>query len=256
LGLNILGLPAEADLSSSRALLVAAAEAARAAGAVVVGGHTIRTPEPLYGLAVVGFVTPQAIWTISGAQAGDVVLLTKPLGTGVLISRARRDKDAARVMVELAGELTLSHGPAVDALRDVEVHAATDVSGFGLAGHAADLADASGVTLALRADGVPIYAQARSLLAQGHTTSLTADNERDMRGRVDVAPGLDRAQLGMLYDPQSAGPLLLVVAAADAVRAVAALRGAGCRAAVAIGRVSDRREASVEIRLSEPECPA
>jgi selenide, water dikinase len=232
LAMSILGMPKDAELESFQQLLRASSRTCRRVGAALVGGHTIRSSEPLFGLAVVGLSDPRQRWMLSGAVPGDALILTKALGAGLLISAARRDPAAEAELGAHAQPLTLDHAAAVEALAGEPVHAATDVSGFGLAAHAANLAEGSRVGLRIDAAAVPVFEASRGLAEQGYETSITAANMRDPRARFASASVPLRR---ILCDPQTAGPLLLATAADSASRVVELLRQVGYPAACVIG---------------------
>jgi selenide, water dikinase len=209
LALSIAAFPEELPVEMLGAILGAADEQVRAAGGLLAGGHTIRDREPKYGLAVVGTVHPDGIWTKSGARPGDALFLTKPLGTGLVLEGHKRGRLGE---VELAGAVramrTLNRD-AADVLRSLEPNAATDVTGFGLLGHAAETASRSGVRLRLDAERLPALDGAREVAADGITTGGDRRNREFAGPHVQVGPEV-RAELERLaYDPQTAGGLLL-----------------------------------------------
>lgn len=247
LALSILGMPAEADVVSFQQLLQASSDVCRRAGAAVAGGHTIRSDEPLFGLAVIGLSDPRRLWTLSGAVPGDALILTKELGAGLLISAARRDHTMEAELRAFAERLTVDHAAAVEALADEPVHAATDISGFGLVGHAANLAEASGVGVRIDAGAVPVYDVARHLADQGHETSITAANMRDDRACFETGSAAIRR---ILHDPQTAGPLLFATPKTAASGAVDQLRQAGYGSSCIVGEVVERSDPAVVVHAT------
>jgi selenide,water dikinase len=213
------------------AILEGAAEALAEAGAVLLGGHTVRDPELKFGLSVVGQADPGRLLTNAGAREGQRLLLTKPLGTGVLINAFKFDKldeeglePALQQMERLnaeAARLALAHG----------VTGATDVTGFGLAGHALGMARASGAGLRLVFERLPVYDSFYRLAKAGVTTGCTEANEDDTRSAVSDRVGLDRLQRDVLFDPQTSGGLLLATPAGSAPALLAALLAGGHQAA-------------------------
>jgi selenide, water dikinase len=209
LALSIAAFPEELPVSELGAVLAGADEQVRAAGAILAGGHTIRDNEPKYGLAVVGTVRPDAVWRNAGARAGDALYLTKPLGTGIVL-QAHRDgvapegalEAAIRSMVEL-------NRSAADALRQFEPNAVTDVTGFGLLGHAHELASASGVRTVLEAARLPALPGARELAEAGVRTGGDRRN-RDFAG-PHVESVAAESELALAYDPQTSGGLLVAL---------------------------------------------
>ena len=212
-------------------ILRGAAEIMDEADAVLLGGHTVRDAELKFGLAVVGTADPERLLTNAAARPGDRLILTKPLGTGVLINAYRKGKladdglePALREMERLndtAAELALKHG----------ARAATDITGFGFAGHALEIAAASGVALQVAFSELPVHERFHSLVEQGVTTGSTEPNRRATADRLDHTLGLDPTRREVLYDPQTSGGLLLSVPDEHAGALLAELQGSGLQAA-------------------------
>jgi selenide,water dikinase len=231
--LNLCCFPALED-EGARALagiLRGAAEALVDAGAVLLGGHSVRDEELKFGLSVIGEADPKRLLTNAGARPGDRLLLTKPLGTGILINAFKVDKldeaglePALREMERLndvASRLALEHG----------AHAATDVTGFGLTGHALSLAKASGAGVRFVFERLPVHEQVYRLIKAGVTTGCTVANEDNVGALLTDGAGLDRVRREILFDPQTSGGLLLAVSPESAPALLAALLAAGHRAA-------------------------
>jgi selenide, water dikinase len=214
LALSIAAFPEELPTEVLAAVLAGADEAVRAAGAILAGGHTIRDDEPKYGLAVVGTVHPSGIWPKSGAEPGDVLYLTKPLGTG-LVLQAERDRIApGGALARAVATMKTSNRDAADALRPFAPNAVTDVTGFGLLGHAYEMASRSGVRLLLEEAALPALPGALELARNGVRTGGDRRN-RDFAGpRVDLTAS--PAGEALAYDPQTSGGLLVSVPAAKA----------------------------------------
>src|SRR5919199_1767990 len=208
LALSIAAFPEELPLDVLARVFSAADEQVRAAGALLAGGHTIRDVEPKYGLAVVGTVHPDAIWPKNGARAGDALFLTKPLGTGLVLSGWNRGEvDTAAFEAAVAWMRTLNKD-AADALRGFGPNAVTDVTGFGLLGHAHEMAERSGVRVQLEAERLPALDGALQAARAGVRTGGDPRN-RDFAGPHVDAHGVDDATLALAYDPQTAGGLLV-----------------------------------------------
>ena len=207
--LSVAAFPEELPTEVLGDILRGAQEAVARAGAVLAGGHTIRDDEPKYGLAVVGLVHPDGIWPKAGARSGDALLLTKPLGTGIVL-QAERDGHAPDGAVAAAVErMQVLNADAAEELRPFEPNAVTDVTGFGLLGHAHELASRSGVRVELDADALPALPGARELAAAGVRTGGDRRN-RDFAGpHVDSRAG--DADEALAYDPQTAGGLLIAL---------------------------------------------
>jgi len=236
LALNISAFPERMPLAAVEAILAAAGAVVAQAGGTVAGGHTIRSEEPIFGLAVQGLVHPDRVWTKSGARAGDVLVLSKPLGTGIVLAGGGAgEKSAAiarmRVLNRAAAEALADLG------EDLRPHAVTDVTGFGLLGHGWEMAERSGAVLRFDASALPLYAGALQAAEAGTRTGGDPRNRSHLEGRVrSTAPAALEA---IAYDPQTSGGLLAAVAPA----AVEPLQVAGF---VAVGTV-DEGAAAVEL---------
>jgi len=209
LALSIAAFPEELPVEMLGSILSAAEEQVRAAGGLLAGGHTIRDHEPKYGLAVVGTVHPDGIWPKSGARPGDALFLTKPLGTGLVLEGHKRGRLGEG---ELAGAIvamrTLNRD-AAEVLRPLAPSAATDVTGFGLLGHAYETASRSGVRLRIEAERLPALDGALEVAAEGIRTGGDRRNREFAAAHVDVGAGVAPALELLAYDPQTAGGLLV-----------------------------------------------
>jgi selenide, water dikinase len=233
LALSIAAFPEELPTETVAAVFAGADDQVRAAGAFLAGGHTIRDAEPKYGLAVVGTVHPDELWPKAGAQPGDALLLTKPLGTGIVL-QAVRDGLAPEGALETAvAAMRTLNAAAAEALRALWPNVVTDVTGFGLLGHAHELGSRSGVRVELDAAALPALPGALELAADGVRTG------GDRRNREFAGPHVEsdaaEATEALAYDPQTAGGLLVSLPADRAAVAQAALEAAG--GAARIGRV-------------------
>jgi selenide,water dikinase len=203
LALNISAFPERMPVEVVGAILAAAAAVVAEAGGVVAGGHTIRSEEPIFGLAVQGLVHPDRIWTKAGARGGDTLVLSKPIGTGILL--AGDDGAAKAAAITRMRMLNRDAAEALSGL-DERPHAVTDVTGFGLLGHAWEMAERSGVTLRLDSGAVPLYGGARVAAEAGVRTGGDARNRAHLdRHVVSRAP---EALEALAYDPQTSGGLL------------------------------------------------
>jgi selenide,water dikinase len=203
LALSIASFPESLPGEAVGAVFQAAAAKVAEAGGVLAGGHTLREEEPKYGLAVVGTVEPDRIWTKAGAQPGDVLYLTKPLGTGLLVHAKADLTEAARWMQEL-------NAAAADLLRLYTPNAVTDVTGFGLLGHAHEVATRSGVAVRIDAANLPALPGALELAEQGVRTGGDRRNREFVGGALSVE-GASEAQVALAFDPQTAGGLLVSI---------------------------------------------
>ena len=244
LALSIAAFPEELPLEVVGEILAAADAQVRAAGALLAGGHTLRDAEPKYGLAVVGTAHPQAIWTKAGARPGDALLLTKPLGTGLVLHGFARDLVGTAELSEAVEWMRTLNGSAADALRPFEPRAVTDVTGFGLFGHAHELAERSGVRLHIDAEALPALPGALEVAARGERTGGDARNREFAAAHLSL-DGLPQPLAALGYDPQTAGGLLIALPAERAVTLEAefARRGLFIRR---IGHVREGRGMIVE----------
>lgn len=227
-------------------LVRGAGEICREAGIGVLGGHSIDDPEPKFGLVVVGEVDPARMVRSDGARPGDVLVLTKPLGTGV-VSTALKAGEAGDAVVERAVEsmATLNRG-AAEAMMEVGVHAATDVTGYGLLGHLRNVLRASGMRAEVRAADVPLIEGTRELASAGHVPGGTERNLADLMEDVLFDASVPDEVRTLLADAQTSGGLLIVVAADRAADLVEALEGRAPSAAV-IGQVVEGRAGSIAV---------
>ena len=208
------------------------------AGACLVGGHTVDDEEPKYGLCVNGIVHPERIITNAGGKPGDVLILTKPLGSGVLFNAVRSGRlpfnDLER---DTLPSLAALNGPAMETALQFDLHAATDITGFGIAGHTLEMALGSGSRVVLHFDRLPFYSDALQMYQKGETTGSNKPNRQLVENHLQIEKGLTKHQEQLLYDPQTSGGLLLSVPAAQANALIAALAAAGVRTAVQVGEV-------------------
>ncbi len=219
------------------AILAGARDKAKEAGATIVGGHTVKDTELKYGLAVTGTIDPSRILRNSTARPGDALILTKPIGTGVIINAARKDRAPADLFQLALERMSRLNASAANAALAADASACTDITGFGLSGHALEVARASGVGIRLRFDDVPRYDGSIELIEAGVSTVMTDQNRKMAAGRMTFPADLPESHRTLLFDPQTSGGLLIAVAAARAGDLVAALREADAPEAAVIGDV-------------------
>jgi selenide,water dikinase len=219
-------------------------ETLRSAGVALLGGHTVQDPEIKFGYAITGAVDPARILTNAGARVGDVIFLTKPLGTGVIATAIKFDRAAETAMTGAIHSMRQLNRAAAEAMVQVaSVSACTDVTGFGLAGHACEMASASKVALRITAARLPILSGAYDLVSRNKTAGMKTNREY-FSPWVRVSPGVDPVLVDLVYDPQTSGGLIIAVAAADAGR-LAALLDAAAVPAAQIGEVTALEDARV-----------
>ena len=213
--LNIMAVPKDMPSEAVHDLLRGGYDKVYEAGALITGGHSILDDEPKYGLAVTGFVHPAKMLTNSGARPGDVLLFTKPIGTGVLTTAAKADMAPPEAMARAHKLMTTLNKSARDAMVRYRVHACTDVTGFGLLGHGLEMAQGSGVELEIEVSAVDFIPEAAELAKMGILPEGMYRNRAFAEGSVDPG-GAELWQQDLLYDPQTSGGLLMAVDPEDA----------------------------------------
>ena len=219
LALNVAAFPERLPLDAVEAIIGAAREVVTEAGGVVAGGHTIRSEEPIFGLAVQGLVHPDKVWTKAGARVGDVLVLSKPLGTGIVLAGGSASEKSAAV-----ARMRSLNRSAAELLSTLPVppSAVTDVTGFGLFGHGWEIAERSGVRLRFSAGSLPFYDGAVAASAAGVRTGGDPRNRTALEGVVSVGAGVAEEVVALCFDPQTSGGLLAAVSpdAVDALEGV------------------------------------
>ncbi len=212
------------------------------AGAVLAGGHSVDDDEPKFGLAVTGVVHPDKFWTNMGARPGDVLILTKPIGSGVLFNANIKKWVSSEAMDACLAILTTLNRAAAEVMAGFDIHAATDVTGFGLAGHGFEMARGSRVCLEIKIKDLPIMNEALAVYKKGMSTGVNAYNrqmvERHMRLEADLPPWHQE----IVFDPQTSGGLLVAVPETQCENLIKALYEKGVTAAKIIGRVHELKD--------------
>jgi selenide,water dikinase len=207
------------------------------AGAVLAGGHSVEDDEPKFGLSVVGVVHPNRFWTNGGARPGDVLVLTKPLGSGVLFNANLKKLVPPEALSACISALTTLNKSAAQAMRAFDIHSVTDITGFGLAGHALEMAKASAVTLSIEMDALPVMDQALEMYRQGVNTGVNAFNQRLTADHTQFDKILPKWHRQIVYDPQTSGGLLVALPAEQGLALIRALEYVHTPAAALIGHV-------------------
>jgi len=236
LALSIAAFPESLPVEMLAAVFAAADQQVRAAGGLLAGGHTIRDEEPKYGLAVIGTVRPDALWPKSGARPGDALFLTKPLGTGLIMTGYKHGSAGTQQLERAVRWMRTLNKDAAETLRPFDPNAVTDVTGFGLFGHAHEVAERSGVRIVLESERFPAIDGALDLAREGVRTSGDPRNREFAGPHVELA-AIPPALEALGFDPQTAGGLLL---------SVPAERGATLEAEFVARRLFLRRVGSVE----------
>ncbi len=246
--LNIVGFPdKELPMEVLGEILRGGAERVTAAGAVIAGGHSVRDSEVKYGLSVTGIVHPDRILTNGGAKPGDALVLTKPIGSGVLTSAAKAGKIGQDDLAEAIDVMTDLNAGACEAMLEVGVSGVTDITGFGLIGHAYEMAEASGVTVTLEASRVPLLEQTLTLACDGIVTRAHKATLEHLGDRLSCQ-GVDETLVKVLADAQTSGGLLIAVSADRVDQLVASLTRLKTRSAAMIGAVEPSGAHTVVLR--------
>ena len=239
--LNLVMFPSKKlDMGVLKEILRGGNDKVREADACLGGGHSVDDNEPKYGLAVTGSVHPEIILTNGGALAGDALILTKPLGTGVLFNANRSRKLPYRELEAILPQVAELNRTAVETALNFDVHACTDITGYGILGHSLEIARASNAQVDLRYNSLPQYPNALDMYRQGETTGSNKANKKLVNGFWEKAINLSAVQEELLFDPQTSGGLVLAVPGSQAEDVVTALKRAGVETAVRIGEVVAR----------------
>jgi selenide,water dikinase len=218
-------------------MLAGGFEKVREAGASLAGGHSVDDLEPKYGLAVTGLVHPEKVLTNCAARPGDALVLTKPLGTGVLFNACRSKKLPYRELEPLLVKVAALNRTAIETALAFEVHACTDITGFGVMGHALEMAQGSKVRIELAFGRLPIHPYSVEMYRKGETTGSNRPNRKMAEGWWENRRQLSREEEELLFDPQTSGGLLLSLPAPQAGELVQRLKEAGVQDAVVVGEV-------------------
>ncbi len=211
LALNILGLPPQLPPEIGAEILRGGAETAKQAGVVIAGGHTIQDEEPKYGLIVLGFVHPDRMIKKEGAQVGDRLVLTKPLGFGVTTTALKQEKAAPEDVAEVVGWMTRLNKDVAEIAGEFEIRSGTDVTGYSLLGHGYEMADASQVGFKIKLSQVPLVSCAVKYAQEWTFPGGASDNKAFFGPHVTFAERIEEYQQMLLFDPQTSGGLLLAV---------------------------------------------
>ena len=235
--LAIAAFPKEAERTILQEIFAGGLDKLREAGVALLGGHTVQDSEIKFGYAITGEVDPARVLANAGARPGDALLLTKPIGTGIITTAlkfGRAPQEAIAAATRSMATLNRAAAGVLERTAPGTVHACTDITGFGLIGHGSEMAVASGCSLEIVADSVPLIDGARALVS-GNIPGGGRTNREHFEKGVSVAPGVDGALVDLLYDPQTSGGLLIVVSDSNASALVSALAAAGV-VATRIGR--------------------
>ncbi len=238
----------ELPLSVLAEILRGAADRVRLAGAVTVGGHTLRDSGIKFGLSVTGLVDPAEVLTNAGARPGDALVLTKPLGTGFVTTANKKNECPPDLLARAVETMTQLNAVGRDALRAAGGgHALTDVTGYGLAGHASEMAEGAGLTVEIDVASLPVIEGVVPLAVPAYFTRASKTNRAFLDGRLRVEPTADAAAAEFAFDAQTSGGLLIAVEPGRVARLVTELRERGALAAAVVGRVTARQGATAVV---------
>lgn len=247
--LNIVGFPVKKlDMSILADILRGASEKVQESGAVIVGGHSIDDQEPKFGMAVTGTIHPDKVWTNSGAKSGDALILTKPIGVGIQTTAIKKDALSDEQLVRVMQTMASLNKTASEVLHAFDVHACTDVTGFGLLGHAKEMAVGAGLGLEILPELVPVLEGTRKLAVDGFVPGGSKSNHRWLRDNVQYAETVDEITQLILCDAVTSGGLLAAVPEEQADQAVQRLREAGVEHAARIGKVVSEHPNLIYVR--------
>lgn len=247
--MNIVCFPVkELDKSVLRTILQGGLEVIHQAGAVMAGGHSVEDPELKYGLSVTGVVHPGRFLSNDNAKEGDVLVLTKPLGTGILATALKGGALNEKLTAEVTELMAALNRGAAEAMMEVGVNSATDITGFGLLGHALEMARASSVGIRLYAKEAPIIPEALTFASMGMVPGGSFRNRKFCASHVDVAPGLDPLLIDLLSDAQTSGGLLISVPGEKAELLIKKLLEKKTPAAKVVGEVLSEPKGAIQVR--------
>jgi len=236
------------ERETARAIFHGGFDKLREAGVALLGGHTVQDPEVKFGYAITGSIDPARIWSNAGAQPGDVLFLTKPIGTGVIATALKFDRTDARTANAAVESMRTLNRVASEALQKLPVgavHACTDITGFGLAGHASEMASASGATLCIDTSLIPLFAGVRGLALANQSGGLQSNRQHFGSG-VRLASTVGDELATLLFDPQTSGGLLIAAAERRAIEVGNALTAAG----IAVHRIGAVTPIDADIRVN------
>jgi selenide,water dikinase len=234
--LNLVCFPkGKMDIKILGEILKGGADKVRESGAVIIGGHSIIDEEIKYGMAVTGVIHPDKIYRNVGVQEGDVLILTKPLGTGIITTALKKGKASQESVDEAVQSMTTLNATASRVMRNYAVHACSDVTGFGILGHGLGMASGSGVTLVIESAKLPLLDAAPRLAEKGYITGGCKRNREFLQEKISIEKSIREGLIEVALDPQTSGGLLIAVAKRQSSQLIEELKGAGVDAATEVG---------------------
>jgi selenide,water dikinase len=236
--LNLAGFPSKKlDQDMLNQIIAGGLSKITEAGAALAGGHTIDDDEPKYGLAVTGIVHPDRYWTNTGARPGDILILTKPIGSGVLFNANLKNWVSNQALNQCLAVIKSLNKTAAEIMQEFEIHAATDITGFGLSGHAFEMASGSGVRLEFNLDDIPVMQEALEMYAKGVSTGVNRHNRQLVENHLRFEKDVPDWHREIVYDPQTSGGLMVAVPEDQGTKLITALKAAGVEQSCVIGSV-------------------
>jgi selenide, water dikinase len=246
--LNILCFPIETmDISVMREVIKGGLDKMLEAGVVLMGGHSVNDTELKYGLAVTGTIHPKKVLRKVGGRAGDLLILTKPLGTGIVSTAIKQGTASTEVARRTIKSMVTLNRTASEVMLEVGVHASTDVTGFGLLGHAAEMVEKTTVGIVIHAAAVPVFPGVKELAEAGMLSGGLQRNREFRLPMVDVGKNIPPYLADILFDPQTSGGLLIAISKGKAVRLLNKLHQAGVTGAAVIGEVSSEPRGRISV---------
>jgi len=246
--LNIVCFPkGKMDIEVLGEILRGGADKVKESGAVVIGGHSIIDEEIKFGMAVTGVIHPDKIFRNVGVQDGDALILTKPLGTGIVTTALKKGKASKESIDGAVRAMTTLNAAASRVMREFPVHACSDITGFGILGHAFGMASGSGVTLVIESAKLPVLHGAERLAGKGYLTGGCKRNREYLNDKMHIEKSIGSGLVEVALDPQTSGGLLIAVAKTHAGELIAALHAAGVSDAVEVGYATPPQAASVRL---------
>ena len=244
--LNLVGFPTKKLADEVLAGIISGAlQKITEAGAVLLGGHTTDNDEPIFGLTVTGLVHPEKIWKNIGAQSGDQLILTKALGSGVLFNANLKNLVSKKALGECLDSLIELNKTTAEVLANFEIHAATDITGFGLAGHALEMLSGSDLSFNIKLNEIPIMSEALEMYERGVTTGVNKTNRKLVENDWNFEEGIAKVQQELMLDPQTSGGLLVAVPEAQTKSILKSLLDAGVTSSKIVGSVSQFNKAKL-----------
>ena len=245
--LNIIGFPTKLDLTYLEKIIQGGSSKIEQAGAVILGGHTIKDEELKYGLAITGIIHPKKILTNENAQVGDKIILTKPIGTGIISTALKNNKASEEAVQKINDSMRELNNVAAETMMEFRINACTDVTGFGLLGHALQLAQASNVSLRLYCDEVPMFEEAFEYVELSLIPGGTIKNKSFVESNVQFYPSISETKRVLLCDAQTSGGLLISTPEEESVSVLQRLKERGIKNASIIGEVTKKQKKEIYV---------